>query len=305
MSGRMRLVIVSGLSGSGKSVALNMLEDLGWYCIDNIPAGLLNDFISHTVRSAAAIYQRTAVGLDARNRPAELASLPDVVRDLRRSGIGCDVIYLHADGDILLRRYGETRRRHPLAREGLDLREAIAEERQLLEPVAYAADLVIDTSYTSVHELREIVRARVEQRREGRISLMFESFGYRHGIPGDADFVFDARILPNPYWDPQLQKFSGLDAPVVQYLESHPAVGQYLADIIQFLDRRLPDYERNNRHYLTVAVGCTGGQHRSVYLVERLAAHFAAEHREVTARHSSLTRRPAAILNPPPLQEKP
>jgi RNase adapter protein RapZ len=294
----MRLVIVSGLSGSGKSVALNMLEDLGWYCIDNIPAGLLNDFISHTVRSAASIYQRTAVGVDARNRPAELAGLPRLVEDLRRSGIGCEVIYLHADGDILLRRYGETRRRHPLAREGVDLREAIAEERRLLEPVSYAADLVIDTSYTSVHELREIVRARVEQRREGRLSLMFESFGYRHGIPGDADFVFDARTLPNPYWDPQLQNYSGLDAPVVQYLEGHAAVGEYLADIIDFIERRLPDYERNNRQYLTVAVGCTGGQHRSVYLVERLAKHFAAAHREVAARHSSLDRREQPLSRP-------
>jgi RNase adapter protein RapZ len=288
MSGTIRLVIVSGLSGSGKSVALNMLEDLGWYCIDNIPAGLLNDFISHTVRSRERIYQRTAVGLDARNRPAELASVPQLVRDLRKSGLECDVIFLHADETILLRRYGDTRRRHPLAHDGLDLRAAIAEERRLLEPLSYAADLVIDTTHTSVHELREILRARVEQRREGRVSLMFVSFGYRHGLPADADFVFDARTLPNPYWEPNLQQRNGRDPVVIQYLESHPVVGAYLADLIAFLERRIPEYQRNNRGYLTVAVGCTGGQHRSVYLVERLAAHFSAQHPDVLIRHTSL-----------------
>jgi len=284
----MRLVIVSGLSGSGKSVALNMLEDLGWYCIDNIPAGLLNDFISHTVRSRERIYQRTAVGLDARNRPAELASVPALVHDLRRSGLECDVIFLHADETMLLRRYGETRRRHPLAHDGLDLRAAIAEERRLVEPLSYAADLVIDTTHTSVHELREILRARVEQRREGRVSLMFVSFGYRHGIPADADFVFDARTLPNPYWEPNLKLRNGRDPVVIQYLESHPAVTAYLADLTAFLERRIPDYQRNNRGYLTVAVGCTGGQHRSVYLVDRLAAHFSGPYPDVLIRHTSL-----------------
>ena len=285
----MRVIIVSGLSGSGKSVALRMLEDLGWYCIDNIPAGLLNDFISHTVRSAEDIYSRTAIGLDARNRPAELASIPNIVRDLRKSGIACDVIYLHADEYILLRRYGETRRRHPLTRDGVDLREAISEERRLLEPLSYAADLVIDTSRTSVHELREIIRARVEQRQDGEISMMFESFGFKHGMPGDADFVFDARTLPNPYWDPALQPLSGLDEHVVAYLDSHASVHRYLADIISFLEGRIPEYQRNNRSYLTVAIGCTGGQHRSVYLVEKLAAHFAVNHPKVIARHTSLS----------------
>ena len=171
----------------------------------------------------------------------------------------------------------------------MDLREAISEERRLLEPLSYAADLVIDTSRTSVHELREIIRARVEQRRDGEISMMFESFGFKHGIPGDADFVFDARTLPNPYWDPALQPLSGLDARVIEYLDSNASVHRYLADIITFLEGRVPEYQRNNRSYLTVAVGCTGGQHRSVFHVERLAAHFAASHPTVIARHTSLS----------------
>jgi RNase adapter protein RapZ len=284
----MRLVIVSGLSGSGKSVALNMLEDLGWYCIDNIPAGLLNAFISHSVRQKNPIYERSAVGLDARNEPDEIASVPQMARELRKSGIGCEIIYLHADENMLLRRYGETRRRHPLAREGVDLKGAIAEELRLLEPITYSADLVIDTSHTSVHELREMVRTRVEQRRAGRLSIMFESFGFKHGIPAGADFVFDARTLPNPYWDPALQPLTGRDAPVIAFLEAQAAVRELLADISGFLERRIPLYQQNNRGYLTVAIGCTGGQHRSVYLVDRLAAHFGALYPEVVARHGWL-----------------
>jgi len=284
----MRLVIVSGLSGSGKSVALNMLEDLGWYCVDNIPAGLLNAFIAHSVRRSNPMYERSAVGLDARNEPDEIAGIPQMVRELRRSGIGCDIIYLHADEQMLLRRYGETRRRHPLARAGLDLKGAIAEELRLLEPITYSADLVVDTSHTSVHELRELVRSRVEQRRSQRLSIMFESFGFKHGVPSGADFVFDARTLPNPYWDPALQPLSGRDAPVIAFLEAQPAVRELLEDIIHFIERRIPLYQQNNRGYLTVAIGCTGGQHRSVFLVDRLAAHFATRYPEVIARHGML-----------------
>lgn len=284
----MRLVIVSGLSGSGKSVALNMLEDLGWYCIDNLPAGLLNAFVSHALRGPQPVYARTAVGLDARNEPDEIAGIPQMVRELRRSGISCEIIYLHADEASLLRRYGETRRRHPLVREGIDLREAIAGESKLLEPISYSADLVIDTSRTSVHELRELIRARVEQRRSARLSIMFESFGFKQGIPSGADFVFDARTLPNPYWVPELKPLTGRDAPVVAFLEAEPAVQALLDDIIAFVERRIPLYVENNRGYLTVAVGCTGGQHRSVYLVERLAAHFAVRYPGVVARHAAL-----------------
>ncbi|HEY0685343.1 MAG TPA: RNase adapter RapZ [Steroidobacter sp.] len=281
----MRLVIVSGLSGSGKSVALHMLEDLDYYCVDNIPAGLLPMFISHTVRSRESTYGYTAVGVDARNRPAEIASVPKLVADLKRSGVGCEVLFLRADQEALLKRYSETRRRHPLSREGLGLADAISQEQSLLEPIADAADLIIDTTRTSVHELRELIRDRVGARVEGRMSILFESFAFRHGVPGDADFVFDVRSLPNPYWEPGLARFTGRDPAVVEYLERHPQVTKMFDDIVAFLEHWIPELVRTNRSYLTIAIGCTGGQHRSVYLVERLARHFSAKFPQVHARH--------------------
>ncbi len=287
----MRLIIVSGLSGSGKSIALNMLEDLGWFCTDNIPAGLLNTFISHAVQRPGGLYAKLAVGLDARNDPLEIADIPQLLQGLRRSGIQSELIYLSAEPETLLRRYGETRRRHPLAREGLDLRGAIAEELRLLDPLTDGADLVIDTTRSSVHQLREQIRARVEPRSTGRLSIMFESFGYKHGIPGGADFVFDARTLPNPYWVPALQAQTGRDPAVIAFLEAEPEFHALLQDMITFIERRIPLYQNTNRAYLTVAVGCTVGQHRSVCLVERLAQHFKQAYPDVVARHSSLDRK--------------
>jgi UPF0042 nucleotide-binding protein len=284
----MRIIIVSGLSGSGKSVALHMLEDLGFYCIDNIPAALLKPFISFTVRSPQKTYERTAIGLDARNTKAEIATVPTLIEELKRSGIHCEVLFLVANEDELLRRFAETRRKHPMSHEITDLRAAIALEMKLLEPIAHAADLVIDTSRMGVHELRDIVHSRVEQRSQGRLSLTFESFGFKRGIPGDADFVFDARSLPNPYWEPSLRRLTGTDAEVVRFLEAQKSVGTLIEDIIRFLDGRIPEYEASNRGYLTVAVGCTGGQHRSVYLVERLAQHYAQRFPTLTVRHSGL-----------------
>jgi len=283
-----RLIVVSGLSGSGKSVALNMLEDLGWYCIDNIPAGLVQALVSHSLQSDEPIYRRLAVGLDARNRPDDLASIPSLVNDLARAGLRCEVLYLHAEDEVLLRRYGETRRRHPLADAGRSLADAIAEERRLLHPLIDCADLVIDTSRMSVHELRDLIGQRVEPQGPGRLSILFESFGYKHGMPGDADFVFDARTLPNPYWQPSFKALTGRDGPVVAFLEASPQVHRMADDMIRFLEGRIPDYEAANRGYLTVAVGCTGGQHRSVYLVERLAAHFRAHHPRLLVRHNAL-----------------
>jgi len=281
----MRLVIVSGLSGSGKSVALHMLEDLDYYCVDNIPAGLLPMFISHTVRSREATYECTAVGVDARNSPAEIASVPKLVDELKRSGVSCEVLFLRAEDDTLLKRYSETRRRHPLSRDGLGLADAIGQERTLLQPIADAADLVIDTTRSSVHELRELIRQRVGARIEGRMSILFESFAYRHGVPGDADFVFDVRSLPNPYWEPGLSRLTGREPAVVEYLERYPIVTTMFNDIVAFLERWIPELMRTNRSYLTIAIGCTGGQHRSVYLVERLARHFSAKYPHVHAKH--------------------
>jgi RNase adapter protein RapZ len=283
-----RIVILSGLSGSGKSVALHMLEDLGFYCIDNIPAALLKPFISYTVRSPESTYERTAIGLDARNTAAEIASVPQLIDELKRSGLQVEVVFLIAGEEELLRRFAETRRRHPLSRSDLALREAMALERSLLEPVVSAADLVIDTSRMGVHALRDIIHQRVEQRAAGRLSITFESFGYKDGIPGDADFVFDARALPNPYWEPGLRNLTGRDAEVVRFLENHTDVTRLTADIAGFVRARVPEFQASNRGYLTVAVGCTGGQHRSVYIVDRLAEDFAAEFPTVTARHSGL-----------------
>jgi RNase adapter protein RapZ len=284
----MRLIIVSGLSGSGKSVALHQLEDVDFYCVDNIPAALLKPFIAHTIRGAEEVYPRTAVGLDARNRPNEIDTIPALVGELRKSGIGCEVLFLHASDEVLLRRYAETRRKHPLVSAEVSLREAIATERKLLEPITGAADWVIDTSNMGVHALRERIRERFDKGGEGRLALMFESFGYKHGIPGDADFVFDVRSLPNPYWDQALRHLTGRDAPVAAYLSAQPSVRGMIASLAQFLSARIEEFEQANRTYLTIAIGCTGGQHRSVFIAEELAAHFRRTHPQVLTRHDSL-----------------
>jgi RNase adapter protein RapZ len=284
----MRLIIVSGLSGSGKSVALHLLEDIDFYCVDNIPAALLKPFISHTIRGTDEVYPQTAVGLDARNRPNEIDTIPALVDELRRSGISCEVLYLHASDEVLLKRYAETRRKHPLVTAEVSLREAIACERRLLEPITIAADLVIDTSNMGVHALRERIRERIDRRRDGRLALMFESFGYKHGIPGDADFVFDVRSLPNPYWEESLRHLTGRDAPVVEYLAGHDSVRTMIAALTEFLTQRIAEFAQANRSYLTIAVGCTGGQHRSVYIAEQLAQHFRRSYPQVLTRHDSL-----------------
>jgi UPF0042 nucleotide-binding protein len=295
-----RIIVLSGLSGSGKSVALHMLEDFGFYCIDNIPAALLKPFVSYTVRSPEPRYERTAIGLDARNTAAEVASVPHLIDELKRSGLQCEVLFLTAADDELLRRFAETRRKHPMARSDVGLREAMALERELLEPIASIADLLIDTSRLSVHALRDIIHRRVEQRTAGRLSITFESFGFKRGIPGDADFVFDARALPNPYWEPGLRNLNGRDPEVVRFLETHTHVKNLVTDIAHFVRNRVPEYQASNRGYLTVAVGCTGGQHRSVYIVDRLAEIFAAEFDEVTARHSGLPG--AKLFEPQPVK---
>jgi RNase adapter protein RapZ len=284
----MRLIIVSGLSGSGKSVALHMLEDIDFYCVDNIPAALLKPFVSHTVRGMGDTYPRTAVGLDARNRASEIETIPALVTELRRSNIDCEVLYLHAAEEVLLKRYAETRRKHPLVTGEIGLREAIALERKLLDPITITADWVIDTSNMGVHALRDLIRERIERRREGQLSLMFESFGYKHGIPGDADFVFDVRSLPNPHWETALRKLNGRDTAVIEYLSGFASVRSMIADLTAFLEKRLSEFSQANRSYLTIAIGCTGGQHRSVYIAEQLAAHFRKSHPQVLTRHDSL-----------------
>lgn len=284
----MRLIFVSGLSGSGKSVALHMLEDLDFYCIDNIPAALLKTFISHTVRNASSVYQRTAIGIDARNPGAEIGTVPPLLDELKRSGIQCELVFLVASDEELLRRFADTRRKHPLSRQGESLHEAIAHERDLLDPLVNAADLVVDTSRMGVHDLRELINRRVGKRPRDRVSILFESFGFKHGIPGDADFVFDARSLPNPYWQPNLRPLTGRDDAVARFLESQPGVSKFIDEVARFVEARLPEHQAANRRYLTVAIGCTGGQHRSVYIAERLAERISAPMTQVAVRHSAL-----------------
>ena len=284
----MRLVILSGLSGSGKSVALHMLEDLDYYCVDNIPAGLLQDFVSVTLLSSDPAYHDMAIGIDARNRIKDIQSVPETVRRLRAQGIECEIVFLHAEEGVLVKRYNETHRPHPLANEGRSLLEAIRAERELLGAIADEADVVLDTTRTSVHELRELVRARIHRGERRGLSLLFQSFGFRHGLPGDSDFVFDARGLPNPYWEPKLRVLTGKDPAVAQYLEDSPVGQRFVQDLSTLLSHWIPQFESSNRQYLTVSVGCTGGYHRSVYVVEKLAAHFRDLGRDVLVRHNVL-----------------
>lgn len=284
-----RLIIVSGLSGSGKSVALNLLEDLGFYCIDNLPAGLLPGLVPGiTDERGVVTMRRIAVGIDARNPAVDLESLPDLVGQLRKCGVECDVIFLQAEDEILLKRYSETRRRHPLADMGLGLREAIKRERELLGPIINTADLVIDTTRTSVYELHDTLRERVAARVAASLSILIESFGYKHGIPPDADFVFDIRCLPNPYWEMSLRPLDGTDPAVIEFLEDQPLVQRMYEDILAFLKRWIPEYLSFSRSYLTIAVGCTGGQHRSVYMAEKLARALREEHSPIHVRHNEL-----------------
>ena len=284
----MRLVIVSGLSGSGKSVALNLLEDLNFYCIDNVPAMLLDTVITELVATADPIYDNLAVGVDARNRSTDLKSLPDLVHDLRNRGIHCEVVFLHAEDPILLKRYSETRRKHPLSDTGLSLADAIATERELLGPIIDSAELVIDTTRTNVHELRNTIRERIGQRKEPELSILIESFGFKHGLPSDADFVFDLRCLPNPYWEIHLRQFTGKDLAVIEYLDSKQSVQNMYADILSFLEKWIPQYIDFNRNYLTIALGCTGGQHRSVYIAEKLAKELKQKFNHILTRHNEL-----------------
>jgi RNase adapter protein RapZ len=286
-----RLIFVSGLSGSGKSVALHMLEDLDFYCIDNIPAALLKSFISHTVRSDSSVYQRTAIGIDARNPGTEISTVPMLLDELKRSGIQCELVFLVANDEELLRRFAETRRKHPLSRQGESLHEAIARERDLLEPLMHAADLVVDTSRMGVHELRGLIDRRVGRRARDRMSVLFESFGFKHGIPGDADFVFDARSLPNPYWHPTLRPLTGRDDAVAHFLAGEPAVARFIDEVATFIEARIPEHQAANRRYLTIAIGCTGGQHRSVYIAAQLAARVSKHWPQVGVRHSALPER--------------
>jgi len=295
----MRLIIVSGLSGSGKSVALHALEDIGFYCIDNVPAPLLGNLITQVIQARDALYDNIAVGVDARNRASDLESLPALLRSLKSQGVRYEIIFLHAENQALLGRYRETRRKHPLRTDNMSLLDAIESERKLLGPITYSADLVIDTTKISNHELAALLRSRLTAGNGmGSLSIQLESFGFKHGVPYDADFVFDVRCLPNPYWEESLRALNGKDAEVVRYLEKHAITASMLSDILGFLRNRIPEYVAQNRNFLTVAIGCTGGQHRSVYLVERIAELLRTDNKNILVRHTELPGSTKAISEP-------
>lgn len=285
----MKLIIVSGLSGSGKSIALNTLEDLDYYCIDNLPVGMLRAFADQMIGDWGRNRSDYAVGIDARNSSQDLEHFPKLLTELRELGIECTIFFLQSEPDILLKRFSETRRKHPLTGKNTALADAIALERNLLEPVAAKADLFIDTSTTTVHQLRDLIRDRVALDQPNAMSLLFQSFGYKHGIPSDSDFVFDVRCLPNPHWEAELRPFTGRDQAVVDFLERQGAVMSMLEQLTALLEQWIPCFENENRSYMTVAIGCTGGQHRSVYMVERLAAHFRQRRANVMVRHRELS----------------
>ena len=284
----MRIIIVSGLSGSGKTIALQTLEDLDYYCVDNLPLKLILPLAREILAASDILPPVVAVGVDARNFIDELNRFPATLAELRASDLIVEVLFLQADDEILLKRYSETRRRHPLDLGSVPLREAIRQERRLLEPIVACADLIVDTSDTNIYQLRELLRVRLHDTPREAMSLLFESFGFKNGVPADADFVFDVRCLPNPHWEPQLRPLTGLDRPVVEFLEHQPEVMEMVADLRRFLEAWLPRFEASDRSYLTVAIGCTGGQHRSVFIADALARSFSAVRDYVMVRHREL-----------------
>jgi len=288
-----KLIIISGRSGSGKSTALNMLEDHGYYCIDNLPASLL-PALAQRVSNQSAELPLVAVSIDARNIPSDLEQVPEIIEQLKLLSLRTEIIFLDASSPTLIKRFSESRRKHPLTTEKIGLRQAINLETGLLEQIALLASLSIDTSNMSLHQLRDTIKTRVVERDESGLALMFESFGYKYGVPIDADVVFDVRCLPNPYWEPDLRPLSGLDAPVQHWLRSQQSVESMYEDLCHYLLKWLPKFEENNRSYMTVAIGCTGGQHRSVYLSERLKRHFADKIKNVQVMHRELIRRETA-----------
>ncbi|AOA71539.1 RNase adapter RapZ [Stenotrophomonas rhizophila] len=267
------LIIVSGLSGSGKTVALKTFEDLDYYCSDNLPINLLPDFVRSLLAGHDAdAPRRLAVGIDVRGQ-SDLSQLSHWREDAQAAGLDAQLLFFDATDEALLKRYADTRRRHPLSQLGLSLPEAIARERELTAPLRRAADAVIDTTTLNVHQLRRKVVTEFALSHGNKLSLLFESFAYKRGVPAEADFVFDARVLPNPHWNPELRPMSGREAPVREYLDTQPDVQKYVDQLIDFLDTWLPRLGNDTRSYVTVAFGCTGGKHRSVYLAERLARH--------------------------------
>ncbi len=285
----MKLLIVSGTSGAGKSVVLNALEDIGGYCIDNLPLALLPAFADEMLGAQHHHYEMVAVGIDARNLNNNFATFPQMLGELRDSGLPCEVIFIDATDDILIKRFSETRRRHPLTDDEVPLEEAILQERMMLKPIAGSADMQLDSSRTNIHQLRDLVQKSIGERGNESMSVLFQSFGFKHGVPLEADFIFDVRCLPNPHWEPRLRPLTGRDMEVAHFLENHFEVNRMFEQVSDFLEQWLPQFAADNRSYMTVAIGCTGGQHRSVFFVERLSRHFQQKGITVLSRHRELS----------------
>lgn len=278
----MQVVLISGLSGSGKSIALKVLEDAAYYCVDNLPAPLLVDLVEHLSSTGE---ERLAVAIDMRGG-SSIATIPPQIKQLESDGFQLRFIFLDTRTDILIQRFSETRRRHPMASKGVTLEEAIKAEREALTVLATIGHQ-IDTSYLRPNALRACIKDFIAIDTPHGLTLLFESFGFKHGLPLDADIVFDVRCLPNPHYDPALRPLTGRDAEVIAFLSAEDDVCRMEEDIRRFVASWLPAYKRDNRIYLTVAIGCTGGQHRSVYLAERLANHF-RDQANVLVRHRAL-----------------
>ena len=285
----MKLIVISGRSGSGKSTCLHVLEDIGYYCVDNLPASMLGTLTESVSNDLHPEFQEVAVSIDARNISEDLEKFPHIFENLDSNKIERQIIFLDADDNTLLKRFSETRRRHPLTSEKLGLLEAIKKEKLLLAPIISLSNLTIDTISLSLHQLRDIVKNRVTGKAGTGLSVQFQSFGFKHGVPVDADMVFDVRCLPNPYWVVQLRSLNGLDKEVADYLDSQHEVQDMYTDIKDFLTRWLPKFEANNRSYITIAIGCTGGQHRSVYLCEKLKLEFNTTSYNVQVRHKEIS----------------
>lgn len=285
----MRLIIVSGRSGSGKSTALDVLEDNGFYCIDNLPAGLLPELAERALVHTELLHPQVAVSIDARNLPSHLQRFPDLLAEVRARHIQVDVLFLDAEEGTLLKRFSETRRRHPLTNENRSLAEAIRDESTLLHPIADLADLRLDTTSLNLYQLRDTLRLRLLNKPEPGTAFLVESFGFKRGMPVDADLVFDVRCLPNPYWKPELREQSGKDEAVRDYLASQADVEEMYQDIHAYLLKWLPRFAASNRAYVTIAIGCTGGHHRSVYIAERLGAALKPALKNVQIRHRDLS----------------
>ena len=279
-------MLVTGLSGGGKSTALRAIEDLGFYCVDNLPAALLPEF-AEQIKHGAAIYARVALGIDARSPEQDLREIPAWLNGLSGSGIDCRMLFLDAESKAIIKRFSETRRRHPLTSQGRALPQAIEQETNLLAVLRQKADWVIDTSDTNIHQLRRQVWKCIDAESDS-MTIVLESFAFKRGVPQDVDLIFDARVLPNPHWVDSLRDLSGLDEPVRKWLDEDASVDRLITDVLAFLKTWLPEFRRSQRTYLTVGIGCTGGRHRSVYLVDRLARGLGNDFGAVLIHHREL-----------------